>query len=561
MQALRHLTKLLPLVVIIAVATVVGMAARSPLTPKSKLSEAGFDPGDLLRTVSKVDAEFEKRWKEAKITPAERAPELQILRRLSLSLHGTVPSLEEMRRFEADPRPDRIEHWTRQMLADKRFADYFAERLARSFVGKEEGQFIVFRRDRFVNWLSEQLQKDVPYDRIVREVISETGLWTGKPATNFITAAVNEGDIDENKLTGKTVRAFLGQRIDCAQCHDHPFDHWKQGQFEGLAAFYGQARVNLVGIEDKTVSDGKPVEYEVEDRKSLETRQVAVTVPFHPEWLPEEGTRRERLAAWITHPDNRRLERAIANRVWALMFGQPYSERAFDGRRVDDLPDPPPETKPDVLDILGRDFREHRCDIKRLIQVVAASRPFRLSSEFEPPAGAKDSLGEELTAVKRAEQEWAVFPLIRLRPEQVIGSILQSTSAQTIDQNSHLLFRAIKFFQSGQFVQEYGDLGESELQDRGGTIPQRLLMLNGELAGKATEGGPVSAVSRIAKMASTDEKCVEVTYLVCLSRRPSSEELSHFVAELRGKKGDNRERVVEDLVWTLFNSTEFSWNH
>jgi hypothetical protein len=554
MSPLRHLTKLLPVAVVLAVATIVALAARSPLPPAEKLREVGVEISDLRPAVERVNAEFARRWKEAGVAPARQASDLQVLRRLSLALQGTVPSLQEVRQFEADERPDRLEHWTRRMLADVRFADYFAERLARGLVGNDNGQFVIYRRGRFVDWLSEQFQKNTPYDVMVRTMISQTGLWTGNPAVNFVTAAINEGDVDENKLAGKTVRAFLGQRIDCAQCHDHPFAHWKQHEFEELAAFYGQVQQSIVGIEDKTARDGKPVEYEVEDRKTLETRVVPVAVPFHPEWLPAEGSRRDRLAQWITHPDNRRFERAIANRVWALLFGRAYDEP------VDDLADPSDEQR-DLLDLLGQDFREHNCDLRRLIQVVAASQPFRVASEFELPADALRSTGEELKALGDAEGTWAVFPLIRLRPEQVIGSLFQSSSIQTADQNSHLLFRTLRFIQGGQFVKEYGDLGENELLDRGGTIPQRLLMMNGELAAGPTNSNPINAVGRIATFAATDEKCVETAYLTCLTRRPTPDELAHFVDQLQGKKGDERRHIVEDLVWTLFNSTEFSWNH
>src|SRR5205085_7503619 len=125
-------------------------------------------------------------------------------------------------------------------------------------------------------------------------------------------------------------------------------------------------------------------------------------------------------------------------------------------------------------------------------------RPFHLASEFELPPDSQRTSEAELAALKTAEQAWAVFPLIRLRPEQVIGSILQSSSIQTADQNSHLLFRFIRLVQGSQFVNEYGDLGENELLDRGGTIPQRLIMMNGELAAGPTQSNPVNAVGRIA---------------------------------------------------------------
>jgi hypothetical protein len=123
------------------------------------------------------------------------------------------------------------------------------------------------------------------------------------------------------------------------------------------------------------------------------------------------------------------------------------------------------------------------------------------------------------------------------------------------------LFRTLRLLQGGQFVKEYGDLGENELLDRGGTIPQRLIMMNGELASGPTQANPINAVGRIATFASSDEKCVETAYLACLSRRPSPEELVHFVDQLKDAKGGDRRQIVEDLVWTLFNSTEFSWNH
>jgi hypothetical protein len=163
--------------------------------------------------------------------------------------------------------------------------------------------------------------------------------------------------------------------------------------------------------------------------------------------------------------------------------------------------------------------------------------------------------------MKRAENAWAVFPLIRLRPEQVIGSLFQSSSIQTVDQNSHLFYRTLRLIQGGQFVKEYGDLGENELQDRGGTIPQRLLMMNGELASGPTKANPINAVARIALFGSTDRHRIETVYLCCLTRRPETDELAYFLGQFADKGGDDRRRLLEDLTWTLFNSTEFSWNH
>ncbi|MFO1020922.1 MAG: DUF1549 domain-containing protein [Planctomycetales bacterium] len=496
---------------------------------------------DLAGVVQQVNQIFEKRWGVEQIVPAEQAADLKVLRRLSLALHGTIPSVEEIRLFIADEEPARLERWLDRMLADPRFSDYFGERLARVFVGKETGQFVMFRRDLFLVWVREQLQKQIPFDAMVREMISKEGLWTGEPATNFISAAVANQQIDENKLAGRTVRAFLGQRMDCAQCHDHPFSHWKQEQFEGLAAWYGQVRTSLAGVVDQKG------EYVVEDRKTLQKRTVAPAVPFHPEWVPEKGTRRAKLAAWVTHPENRRFERAVANRIWALMFGRPYLDP------VDDLPDPKPEGT-DLLDILGKDFRTHHYDLRRLIRVVALSRPFGLDSVL-PQHVSSD------VDTHRLVEAWGMFPLVRLRPEQVIGSMLQASSIRTIDQNSNFLIRTLRFVREADFIKNYGDLGENEVTDRGGTIPQTLMKMNGKLTRELSDPNPFSAVGRINAFSGNHSQRVQIAYWACLSRDPTSTELMHFTGELSKVNEKQRPQVMSDLYWSLFNSPEFSWNH
>ena len=158
------------------------------------------------------------------------------------------------------------------MLADNRCADYVAERLTRSFVGVEKGQFIIFRRDRFVRWLSNQLKDRMPYDQIVRDMISARGLWTDVPATNFITVGFANDEFDASKLTGRVTCVFLGQRIDCAQCHNHSFEGWTQRNVQCLAAYFAEVKLSPVGVQDSS-----DVEFKVPPQ-----------VPFHPEWPPEK---------------------------------------------------------------------------------------------------------------------------------------------------------------------------------------------------------------------------------------------------------------------------------
>ena len=365
------------------------------------------------------------------------------------------------------------------------------------------------------------------------------------------------GDLDEEKLAGRVFRTFLGQRADCAQCHDHPFTDWKQSQFEGVAAFFGQTRLSL-GVFDRTEDDGQPVEFKVLDQESGQQRQVAPRVPFHDEWLPADGTRRARLAAWVTHPEQRRFDRAIVNRVWGLLFGKPYLQP------VDDLPDPDEQqASDDLLDILAVDFRDQGRDLRQLILTIALSRPFLLDSQHSADQVAGEKVVSATTRgdVDHLLEEWAVFPLTRLRPEQVIGAMLQASSVGTIDRRSHLIVRTFRLLRESEFLQEYGDLGEDELEVHPGTIPQALLRMNGELSNSLSQASLFSSAGRVLAVSTDDETLVENCFLLCLTRSPSAELKAVFVEQLRGQNPEQRNETIEDLVWSLFNSEPFAWNH
>jgi hypothetical protein len=450
---------------------------------------------------------------------------------------GTVPSLEEIRQFEALPPEQRMPWWIDHVLADGRYHDYFAERLARSYVGTEDGPFILYRRRRFVTWIAEQVRSNRPYDRTVRDLIAGEGLWTGQPATNFISVTVNpdnQNQPDPVRLAGRVTRAFLGVRIDCSQCHDDHFGHWKQSDFQSLAAFFGQTRVNFKGIHD---GEG---EYEAEDRYTKKKKVIEAKVPFAPELVPEKGSRREKLAGWLTHPKNPYFARATVNRVWALMFGRPLVEPI--DNLAPDVPTPP------AMQILADDFASHGFDMRRLIRLIASTQVFRLDS------------AADFDVTEKHEKSWAAYPLSRLRPEQVAGSVLQASAIKTIDADSHILVRLMRQSQQAEFVQRYGDTGQDEFEPRGGTIPQRLLLMNGKMVRERITPSPMNASSRIVGLAPNDPKAIEVAYLAILSRRPTPEEAAHFEGYL-ADPSIGRASHMEDLFWALINSTEFSWSH
>ncbi len=482
-----------------------------------------------------------------------RADALKIARRLALALTGTLPSVEELRRFERVHAEDRVDWYVTYLLNDHRSSEYLAERLARVTVGVEEGPFLIYRRRRFVSWLAEQIHDNRPYDHLVHEILTGSGLWTDSPAVNFYTYNI-VGDDEANqrpdpiRMAARTSRAFLGMRIDCLQCHDDflgtmnlgsPADPvaGNQRHFHALASFFSQVENSLIGIADDLESE--TYRYQLLDADEIEP--ILPEVPFNQELDDaSQPNLRVRFANWTTDPDNRPFARAIVNRMWAIMFGRGMIQP------VDDIPLAGPF--PPQLEWLADDFVDHGFNLHRLIRLIAMTALFQRES-----GTLSQSSASELQAGES-------YPLTRLRPEQVAGAIIQSTSLRTINSTSHVVSRLIKFGQQNDFVKRYGDPGEEEFRTRSETITQRLLLLNGEMVRERLEDGLYSP-SRIAALSPSPEKAVEIVYLAVLTRRPTPEEARHFVAKLESFDESSRQDIISDLYWTLINSVEFAWNH
>ena len=472
-----------------------------------------------------------------------------ICRRLNLALVGSGLSLEEMRWLEAYRGEDLVGAWTKRLLADPRCSDYLAERLARAYVGTAKGPFILYRRRKFVLWLAQRLREEAPYDQLVRQLIASEGLWTDQPQVNFLTATMDEADngrADPNRLAGRTSRAFLGMRLDCLQCHDDFLgtsflgdqgspQPGTQQHFHGLAAFFAGARVAsnpFSGLRDDQA------QHQYQRPGEADPVTIAMQVPYGASWLPEEGKPRIRLAAWVTHPENRMFARAAVNRFWAILFGKPWIEP------VDDLPLHGPY--PEAFERLVDSFIESGYSWKYLVRLISSLDAFR-----------RDSRSEE-GQVKEEQERWlAAFPLTPLRPEQIAQSIHQAARVSTIDQESSILWRLEQFFVVNDFLKEYGDQGELELEGMPETIPQRLMVMNGKLVDERVRGNPVvNATSRIA-LAPT-RQAIESLYLAALNRKPTSKEINYFTSWFQtGTPID----ATGDVLWALVNSTEFLWNH
>ncbi len=502
--------------------------------------------------VSKAIERVNSRWRDSiaaqELEVAPIADWMTIGRRISLALVGSGMSLEEIRKLEALPEEVRNSRYLESLLVDRRFHDYWAERYTRFLVGTDDGPFIVYRRRRFRTWLSDQFEANRRYDDLVRNLVTAEGLWTDQPEVNFLTVTYDSGDgkPDPIRLAARTSRAFLGLRIDCLQCHDDflgnvslgSVDDPREGvqqDFHQLAAFYTAAKANgLQGIR------GGEVDYDYKYLHDEELTDVPAMVPYSPELLPEEGDPRQRLATWITHPENRQAARAAVSHVWALVFGRAA------GDAVDDLPLGQPSTP--MIEALTDEFVAANYDLRQLIRIIVGSDAFRVESRA----------GFEV----RTEHEHAnaVFPLTRLRPEQTAGSVIQSARIKSVDEDSSLLLQLMKFGTTNDFLKQYGDVGEDEFGDESVTITQRLVMLNGKMVDEHTDNNPVmNASSHIRMFTADNAQAIETTYLTILNRYPNEHERQHFLERFEEKA--QLQKSIEDLCWILINSSEFSWNH
>lgn len=297
-------------------------AAASDSTEANETS-VSTSAASLDAAIQRLDEHWSESLQQQGLEPAKRADWLTVCRRTSLALVGNGLSLEEIRQLEQFPESEREARHLQNLLNDPRFHHYWAERWTRYLVGTDGGQFVVYRRRRFRIWLSEVLAANQPYDQMVRDLITAEGLWTDKPQVNFLTATFdsNDGKADPVRLAARTSRAFLGLRIDCLQCHndflgnvnlgdvDEPREGL-QSDFHQLAAFYTSAKTNgLQGVKNGDV------DYNYKYLNAEEEIAVTPAVPYQPELLPEEGDPRQRLASWVTHPDNQQAARSDKSRL------------------------------------------------------------------------------------------------------------------------------------------------------------------------------------------------------------------------------------------------------
>ena len=493
--------------------------------------------GRALETVQEIDRLLAARWEADGHPVASLADDSEFLRRVYLDLVGVIPRVAEVRAFLADESPDKRPQTINRLLASPRHATHMANTWRQIMlpggIDLEQLQSVAGVQ----NWLRRQFSQNTRYDVIVSDFLVATGGGEANPAL-FYTSL----ELKPEKLAASTSRIFLGLQIECAECHDHPFDHWTQNDFWGYAAFFAQLEqsqpMNAAG--QVRLVDRSAGEVTLPDTET-------VIAPKYPNVRgardSDRGSRRRQLAIWMASRDNPFLARAAVNRVWSQMFGRGLVEP------VDDIGAHNPASHPELMERLTEEFVRAGFDVRHLIRLLANTRAYQLTSRSVEAGTSPDATFARM-AIKTMTSEQLYDSLNR---------ILMRRSAQP----SPFLQAARGLFDPGRlsFVAKMQMQGANATEFEAGVL-QALTLLNGSETSALTSVEQSGLLMSLEAPFFTNEERVETLFLAALSRLPNDTERQLFVdyVEQGGATSDWR-IASSDVLWALLNSAEFALNH
>jgi len=495
-------------------------------------------PERRAEMVRQIDARLGDQMAAAKITPADVASDAEFLRRASLDLNGVIPRVADVREFLADPSPDKRSERIELLLASPRHATHLANSWRQFMLPSGLGLQQIQNVAGVQNWLRSQFSNNMRYDRVVSDFLVASGGGEVGPALYYTSL-----ELKPEKLAASTSRIFLGLQIECAQCHPHPFDHWKQEDFWGYAAFFAR-------LDQSQAMNNPGGQVSLIDLPSGEVTLPDTETVVAPKYLDgteepdrQGGSRRVQLAIWMASRDNPYLAQAAVNRVWSHMFGRGLVEP------VDDLGPHNPPSHPRLMAELTDYFVEVGFDLRELYRTLALTDAYQRtsvqSSDVAPPA-----------------ELFAVMAIKTMTSEQLYDCLNQTLMRSTGDRPAFLpgangLFDPRRL----AFAAKMNMRGSNATEFEAGIL-QALTMLNGFETSAATSVAQSSLLASLEAPWFTDEERVEVLLLATISRLPSDKERQAFLAHISSDTDpDKRQQAFSDILWALLNSAEFAMNH
>ncbi|MFO0790898.1 MAG: DUF1549 and DUF1553 domain-containing protein [Pirellulales bacterium] len=553
-------------------------ASTEKLKPSGVVAKKASDFG--VAEVALINDAIRKGWADHGLAPSKPATDGEWCRRVYLDLIGRVPTVKELSAYLAEKKRDK-----RVALVDRLLGEEYNDEYVRNWttvwtnvlIGRTGGtdRRSLSDREGMHKYLGDTLKYNKPYDEMARELITAVG--SCRPgdadfngAANFLVDKMADNGV---QATAKTAQIFLGMAVQCTQCHNHPFNEFKQNQFWEMNAFFRQLEVErLERGEDRQRFVGKLVNrdfrgeggnpqkaeiyYELRNGKlkvaypvfvdgtSLASLYAAKGEDFGDHGAVADVNRREELAKLMLA--SREFERAMVNRMWSHFLGYGFT------KPLDDIGPHNPPSNPELLEALGSKFREAGFDLKKLMRWIVLSEAYGLSSQII-------ARNEEDDPALGAKPMFSRFYLRQMEAEQLYESLLVATAADNTYASERAAEMKDKWLK--QFATAFGTDENDEATTFNGSIPQALALMNGELMRRATGNEPGSMLARVAGDTKMDNAAkIRYLYLAGLARVPTRQELAISNELLVARKG-NVGAALQDIWWAVLNTNEFILNH
>ncbi len=564
---LRRLFRWTSLASVIAFTAAIGPATGAETAEESTATPAEGELNlDTASPTEKINFLISSGWADYELRPSAVEDDWKWCRRVYLDILGRIPSFDELQAFAKDKDKDRRKKLVQTLLYDDRYTEEFATTWSTIWtnilIGRNGGmeERSLTNRQGMEKYLRDSFARNKPYNQMVYELITATG--ASKPgaenfngAVNYLAMKVNEEDATQ--ATASVSKTFLGLQVQCTQCHDHPFNEWKQRKFWELNAFFRQSRalrrfvpgtndvdyIELIN-EDFAGQSGNASEAEI----FYELRNSVVRTAF-PVFVDDTEIGR---SGYVSQVDRRTelgklvlgspyLDQTIVNRMFAHFLGYGFT------RPIDDLGPHNPPTHPVLLDELARDFRKSSYNLKTLMEWIVLSEPYQLTS-----AATKDN---ELDDPNVGEPpRFTHFYSRQMSAEQLYQSLVVATQVNRNDSLERQQANRNQWLQ--QFVVAFGTDEGDEKTTFNGSIPQALMMFNGDLMKNAISIEPGSWLQQIAQSNVPMPTKVNYLFAAGLARKAKPNELAMAKSLLIARKGNEAE-ALQDLWWAILNSNEF----
>lgn len=484
-----------------------------------------------------VDTLVYNKLRKLRILPSGVCTDEEFLRRAHLDIVGVLPTVEEYTRFMEDKDEKKRDKLVDELLNRKEFVEVWVMKWAELLQIRTTNQISYKSMLRYYNWLQERIASNMPTDQMVRELLGSSGGTFQNAATNYY-----QNERDTLKTSENVAQVFMGMRIQCAQCHNHPFDRWTMDDYYSFAAFFSQ-------IGRKRGED--PRELIIYNSGGGEVRHLVGNKVMAPKFLGGEvpdvkgKDRRVVMADWLASPQNPYFATNLGNIVWAHFFGKGIIDQ------VDDVRVSNPPVNKELLDELGRRFTEYNYDFKKLVRDICTSRVYQHSTATNE-TNVKDSRNFSHAALRR------------VRAEVLLDAITQVTDTKNKFQGLPTGARAVQIANgntSTYFLTAFGRAKRETVCSCEVSIEpnlsQALHLLNGDTVNTKMAQGQL--VPTRLKEGKTPEQIAEEIYIRCLSRKPTEREAVALKEVVDNEQ--NKQQALEDIFWATLNSREFVFNH